>query len=141
MGTPKQWSKWVPWVEYNYNTLFHTSTHATPFEILYGRPPPLILGYKRGLSVVDEVDKQLCDRDDMLAKLKMSLQRAQHRMLKAANEKRRDVGFAIDDWVYLKLRSYHQSSLAWHGHPNLAPRYILPFKIVARVGKVAYRLA
>ncbi|EXB95829.1 hypothetical protein L484_010027 [Morus notabilis] len=42
--TPRQWSKWLPWAEYWYNTSFHTATHMTPFRALYGRdPPPLIV--------------------------------------------------------------------------------------------------
>lgn len=33
------WAKWIPLAEYWYNTSFHSSTHTTPYEVLYGQPP------------------------------------------------------------------------------------------------------
>lgn len=40
---PNKWLTWLPWAEFCYNTGFHTSLKATPFEIVYGRPPPQLL--------------------------------------------------------------------------------------------------
>lgn len=42
---PKQWFKWIPWVEYWYNTTFHISINATPYSVLYGQPPPPLVSY------------------------------------------------------------------------------------------------
>lgn len=77
----------------------------------------------------------------MLGKLRESLHRAQQRMVKQANSGRRDVQYAVNDWVYLKLRPYRQSTLGKHTHPKLAPRFVGPFQALAKVGSVAYRLA
>jgi hypothetical protein len=33
---PKDWVKWLPWVEFTYNTSWHSSTGRTPFEVVYG---------------------------------------------------------------------------------------------------------
>jgi hypothetical protein len=41
--SPKNWSYWLPWVEYCYNTSWHSSTKLTPFEVVYGVPPPRLL--------------------------------------------------------------------------------------------------
>lgn len=106
MGTPKQWSKWIPWVEFSYNTLFHTALRLIPFEVLYGCPPPQILRYEQGFSAVSEVDTLLCEHDAMLSTLKAELNRAQQRMTKAGNEKQCEVEYAVGDWVYLKLKPY-----------------------------------
>ncbi|MCI09160.1 Ty-3/Gypsy retroelement related protein, partial [Trifolium medium] len=39
---PKTWVSWIHWDEYWYNTTFHYSTEKTPFEIVYGRHPPVV---------------------------------------------------------------------------------------------------
>jgi hypothetical protein len=36
----RAWVDWLSWAEYCYNTSFHTALRATPFEVVYGRPPP-----------------------------------------------------------------------------------------------------
>lgn len=42
---PRQWLRWLPWVEYCYNTSYHTGLKATPFRLVYGREPPRLLDY------------------------------------------------------------------------------------------------
>ena len=32
----KQWSKFLPWAEYHYNTSEHSAIHMTPFEAVCG---------------------------------------------------------------------------------------------------------
>jgi hypothetical protein len=43
----RQWLKWLPWAEYCYNTSFQSALRATPFEVVYGRPPPTLLTYDK----------------------------------------------------------------------------------------------
>ena len=50
---PKEWTKWLPWVEWWYNTSYHSSIKMTPFEAVYGRTPPTITKYMPGSSKVD----------------------------------------------------------------------------------------
>jgi hypothetical protein len=45
-----QWAQWLPLVEWWYNTLYHTTTRMTPFEVVYGQKPPLVLSYFPGVS-------------------------------------------------------------------------------------------
>lgn len=54
---PKTWEQHLPWAEYWYDTTFHQSLGTTPFQALYGRPPPTVIKYLVGASVVDEVDR------------------------------------------------------------------------------------
>lgn len=77
---PHLWSKWLPLAEYWYNTTFHSATQITPFEAVYGRPPPLHLPYLPEESKVEVVAKSLHDHEDMILLLQFHLLHAQHRM-------------------------------------------------------------
>jgi hypothetical protein len=37
------WAQWLPLVEWWYNTSYHTATHMTPFEAVYGHKPSSVL--------------------------------------------------------------------------------------------------
>jgi hypothetical protein len=43
--SPKNWFSWLPWAEFCYNTSWHSFTKLTPFEVVYGVPPPRLLSY------------------------------------------------------------------------------------------------
>jgi hypothetical protein len=47
-----QWAQWLPLAEWWYDTSYHTATRMTPFEVVYGQKPPLVLSYMAGLSKV-----------------------------------------------------------------------------------------
>ena len=47
---PKEWVQWLPWVKYCYNTSTHSTYNVTPFELVYGRPPPTLLSYFKGTT-------------------------------------------------------------------------------------------
>lgn len=137
---PHTWCKFLSLAEYWYNTTTHTAIQLTPFEILYGQPPPIHLPYLPGESKVIMVDRTLRKREEMITLLKYHLQRAQHRMTQLANKKRSDREFTLGDWVYLKLQPYRQHSLKGHGSQKLSARFYGPYMVVDKVGKVAYRL-
>jgi hypothetical protein len=47
-----QWAQWLPLDEWWCNTSYHTTTHMTPFEMVYGQNPPSILSYFSGVLKV-----------------------------------------------------------------------------------------
>ncbi|KAJ8751836.1 hypothetical protein K2173_026032 [Erythroxylum novogranatense] len=137
---PKRWKEWLPWAEYSYNTSTHSSTKVSPFQAVYGIPPPSLLRYVPRTARVEAVDSFLRERDDMLKELKITLKQARDRMKSLADQHRRDVEFEVGDYVYLKLQPYRQSSVAFRASMKLSPRFYGPFRIIARIGSVAYRL-
>jgi hypothetical protein len=72
--------------------------------------------------------------------LQHHLNRAKHRMKKQSDQHRFERSFSVGDFVYLKLQPYVQTSLAPRSHQKLAFRFFGPFRILARVGSVAYKL-
>jgi hypothetical protein len=98
------------------------------------------MDYIAGTSLVDACDKVLTTRDEILALLCKNLLKAQARMKLYADKKRREVTFDVGSWVYVQLRPYRQTSLSGVKFSKLNKRYYGPFKVVARVGSVAYKL-
>ncbi|XP_027099321.1 uncharacterized protein [Coffea arabica] len=91
----------------------------TPFEALYGIPPPqLALGpyLQTRVAAVGDYVKERQQIDNML---KQNLRVAKERMKKYVDERRSEREFREGDWVYLRLQ---------------------PYRIEKRIGNVAYRL-
>lgn len=59
---PKNWSCWVPWVEFWYNSTFHSSTGMSPFEVVYGQKAPTVVHFMAGETKVEVVARELVDR-------------------------------------------------------------------------------
>ena len=70
---PNTWIEWLPLAKFWFNTNFHTSIKLTPFDALYGYPPPRVLDYVAGTTKVGVVDLMLRNRQQLLALLKQNL--------------------------------------------------------------------
>ncbi|KAL0745542.1 hypothetical protein Bca101_101967 [Brassica carinata] len=123
---PHLWSKWLPLAEFWYNTTYHTATQITPFEAVYGRPPPIHLPYLPG-------------EEDMILLLQFHLLRAQHRMRQNEDLHRTERSFEIGDYVFVKLQPYRQQSTVMPSNHKLSPKFFGPYKIIDRCGSVAYK--
>jgi hypothetical protein len=137
---PRSWVDWLSWVEYYYNTSFHTALRATPFEAVYGRPPQPILPYTVGSAKTEAADALLRSRDEMLAEVHQRLLQAQQLSKKYYDARHRDVDLDVGAWVWLRLLHRTAQSLDPQARRKLGPRYAGPFQVLERVGQVAYRL-
>jgi len=72
--------------------------------------------------------------------LRRKLRKAQGRMKATTDKHRRDQEFEVGNWVLVKLRPHRQTSVTGSAYSKLAKRYYGPFQIIARMGKVAYKL-
>jgi hypothetical protein len=77
----------------------------------------------------------------MIQVIKQNLLRAQQRMKHQADKGRSDREFSVGDFVYVKLQPYVQGSVAVRACHKLNFKYFGPFQIIARIGKVAYKLS
>jgi hypothetical protein len=137
---PNLWSQLLPLAEWSYNTSLHSATGLTPFQITYGREPPSIPHYITHSSSIEAVDSILSNRQQLITKLRSTLLKAQARMKHFADRKRRPITFNVDDYVYVRLRPYRQQSASNSPYSKLSKRFYGPFKVLERIGQVAYRL-
>lgn len=72
--------------------------------------------------------------------LKEQLARAQLRMKQYADKGRTPREFQVGDLVLLKLQPYAQKTVVNQPYPKLAFKYFGPFKVISRIGVVAYKL-
>jgi hypothetical protein len=72
--------RWLPWAEYCYNTSFQSALKTTPFQVVYGRPPPSLISYTADRTKVQAVDRQLVDIDVFLQEIRERLRHAQDLM-------------------------------------------------------------
>jgi hypothetical protein len=137
---PKQWGQWIHLAEYWYNTSWHSALGYSPFEVLYGHPPRTFGIKAAAASPVSSLDEWLQDRALMPDLIKQHLARAQERMKKQADKHRTEREFQVGDVVFLKLQPYIRSSVARRANQKLAFRFFGPFKIIEKIGAVAYKL-
>lgn len=80
------------------------------------------------------------DKKLMYALLQQHLHRAQQRMKHQVDKNRQERTFQVGDSVFLKLQPYVQSSLAPRANQKLSFKFFGPFKILSKIGPVAYKL-
>ncbi|WVZ76068.1 LOW QUALITY PROTEIN: hypothetical protein U9M48_024070 [Paspalum notatum var. saurae] len=131
------WDKCLPYAEFSYNNSYQASLKKSPFEALYGRRcrTPLFwdqIGEKQvfGPGIIEDAEQQL-----RVENLKI----AQSRQKSYADNRRRELNFKVDEFVYLKV-SPMRGVRRFNMKGKLAPRYIGPFKVLEKKGEVAYRL-
>jgi hypothetical protein len=137
---PRQWLEWLPWAEFCYNSSYQQAIKTSPFELVYGRPPPSIRSYVPGEARLPAVDQAMKDRDEFLAEVRDRLEQAQQHYKATYDRHHRKLEFAPGQWVWLRLLHRPVASLQVAGRGKLGPKFFGPFRVLERIGDVAYRL-
>nr|GEW57218.1 putative reverse transcriptase domain-containing protein [Tanacetum cinerariifolium] len=133
------WDKYIPLVEFSYNNSYHTSIKAAPFEALYGQKCRSLVCW------IEVGDSQLTapeiihETTEKIIQIKSRIQAARDRQNSYADKKCKPLDFQVEDKVMLKVLSW-KGVIRFGKRGNLNPRYFGPFKILAKVGMVGYRL-
>ncbi|KAD5317323.1 hypothetical protein E3N88_17269 [Mikania micrantha] len=133
------WDDHLPLVEFSYNNSYHASIGMPPYEALYGRRcrTPVCWG---GVGQKEVGSKAaVLDLTEKLQLVKARMKAAQDRQKSYADKRRRPIEFEVGDQVLLKVSPW-KGVIRFRKRGKLSPRFIGPFRIMARVGKVAYRL-
>ena len=135
----ESWEKHLPLVEFAYNNSFHTRIGMSPYEELYGRPCRTPLSWTQvgersmlGPDIVEETT-------DKIRMVKEKMKEAQDHQKSYADKRRKHLEFEVDDLVYLKMITFKGRTMVSRRR-KLDPRYLGLFRIIERVGAVAYKL-
>ncbi|KAK2985980.1 hypothetical protein RJ640_026452 [Escallonia rubra] len=116
------------------------ATNQSPFEIAIGQQPltPLALAgdYKGRSPLAAQVARSWNEQADVV---RSYLDKAGCKMKKWVDKRRRPKEYNLGDMVMLKLLSQQFKSFR-KVHKGLIRKYEEPFPIMAKVGKVSYRL-
>ncbi|GJV96209.1 putative reverse transcriptase domain-containing protein [Tanacetum coccineum] len=116
-----------------------TTIKAAPYEALYGRK------CRSPICWSEVGDSQLTgpelirDTTEKIVQIKNRLLTARSRQKSYADRRLKPLEFEVGDMVLLKVSPW-KGVVHFGKRGKLSPRYIRPFKIVARVGHVAYTL-
>ncbi|KAD5802981.1 hypothetical protein E3N88_14341 [Mikania micrantha] len=133
------WDIHLPLVEFSYNNSYHTSIQCAPFEALYGRKcrSPICWSEVGESQVIGP--ELIQETTDKIALIQERIKAARDRQESYADNHRRPLEFQIGDPVMLKVSPW-KGIFRFGKRGKLSPRFVGPFKILERIGSVAYRL-
>ncbi|GJU77043.1 putative reverse transcriptase domain-containing protein [Tanacetum coccineum] len=136
---PFGWDKHLPLAEFSYNNSYHASIKAAPFEALYGRKCRSPVCWSEVGDAQLTGPEMIRETTEMIVQIKNRLLAARSRQKSYADVRRKPLEFEVGDKVMLKVSPW-KGVVRFGKRGKLSPRYIGPFKILSRVGPVAYKL-
>ncbi|KAK8651488.1 hypothetical protein V6N13_141089 [Hibiscus sabdariffa] len=133
------WEEFLPLAEFAYNNSYRASIRMAPYEALYGRkcrtPVCWTELYDRKILGPELIQ----ETENTVRLIRDRLKQAFDRQKSYADRRRKDIEFAVGDHVFLKVSPW-KKVLRFGRKGKLSPRFIGPYRILERVGTVAYRL-
>ncbi|GJV72323.1 putative reverse transcriptase domain-containing protein [Tanacetum coccineum] len=133
------WVKHLPLVEFSYNNSYHASIKAASFEALYGRKCRSPICWAEVGQVQLTGQEIVQETTEKVIQIKQRMQAACDRQKSYANLKRKPMEFQVGDRVMLKVSPW-KGVVHFGKRGKLNPRYVGPFKVLEKVGSIAYKL-
>ncbi|GJV57382.1 putative reverse transcriptase domain-containing protein [Tanacetum coccineum] len=136
----KGWVKQLPLDEFSYNNSYQASIKAAPYEALYGQKCRSLVCWAEVGEAPLTGPKLIQETTKKIVLIKRRMQAAQDRQKNYADQKRKPMEFKVGDTVMLKVSPW-KGVVQFSKQGKLNPRYIRPFNVLAKVGKVAQELS
>ncbi|KAI3802065.1 hypothetical protein L1987_30189 [Smallanthus sonchifolius] len=130
------WDSHLSLIEFSYNKSYHTSINMASFEALYGRKCRSPICWNEIGETQITGPELIQETSDKILQTRNNIQVARSRQKSYA---RKPLEFQVGDLVLLKVSPW-KGVIRFGKKGKLAPRYVGPFKILERIGKVAYKL-
>ncbi|GKC70223.1 putative reverse transcriptase domain-containing protein [Tanacetum coccineum] len=112
---------------------------AAPYEALYGRKCRSLVCWAEVGEAQLTGPELIQETTEKIVLIKQRMQAAQDRQKSYADRKRKPMEFEVRDRVMLKVSPWKRV-LRFGKRGKLNPRYVRPFRVLAKIGKVAYKL-
>ncbi|GJX71583.1 putative reverse transcriptase domain-containing protein [Tanacetum coccineum] len=135
----KGWVNHLPLVEFSYNNSYHASIKAAPFEALYGQKCHSPVCWAEVGQVQLTGPELVQETTEKIIQIKQRMQVTRDRQKSYADLKHKPMEFQVGDKVMLKVSPW-KGVVRFGKRGKLNPRYVGPFKVLEKVGSVAYKL-
>ena len=133
------WEEHLHLAEFTYNNSFQNTIGMAPYEALYGKPclsPMCWVESGERLVLGPDYIKETTEK---ISLIRRRMATAQERQKKYADKKRKPVEYEVGDYVFIKV-SPMKKVVRFGKQGKLTLRYVGPYKILERIGVVAYKL-
>ncbi|GJT48403.1 putative reverse transcriptase domain-containing protein [Tanacetum coccineum] len=135
----KGWVNHLPLVEFSYNNSYHASIKAAPFEALYSRKCRSPVCWAEVGEVQLTGPEIVQETTEKVIQIKQRIQAARDQKKSYADLKRKPMELQVGDRVMLKVSPW-KGVVRFGKWGKLNPIYVGPFKVLEKVGAVAYKL-
>nr|GFC52486.1 putative reverse transcriptase domain-containing protein [Tanacetum cinerariifolium] len=135
----KGWVNHLPLVEFSYNKSYHATIKAALFEALYGRKCRSPVCWTEVGEAQILGPELIQETTEKIVQIKERMHAARDRHKSYADLKCKPMEYQVGDKVMLKV-SHWKGVVRFGKRGKLNPKYVGPFKVLERIGDVAYKL-